>query len=149
MGIKRRQKLWVYLALFLSIIITGVVIFWGYYFISLNIWINQTNPELEEYPYRLIAERKIVSRTPPVDTDVATIERVLIEEITKDRIVVNLSRSEIRFSPFRHKAYVKVYLETAVPEKSIDKRVKVKLLEILQRKHNHWYLVGTSNLLIQ
>ena len=80
-----------------------------------------------------------------MDSDVARIERVLIEEITK----VNLSRSEIRFSPFCHKAYVKVYLETAVPEKSIDKRVKVKLLEILQRKHNHWYLVGTSNLLIQ
>lgn len=146
---KRKPKFWVWLAILFAVIVIGFGIFWGYFFISLNIWISQTEPELEEYPTKLISERKIVRSISSKNTDVSAIEQVLIEEISKDRIVMNLSRSEIRFSPFRKKAYVKVYLETAVPEKNTEKRVKVKLLETLHRRGNKWYLVRTSNLLIQ
>lgn len=146
---KGKPKFWVWLAILFAVIVIGFGIFWGYFFISLNIWISQTEPELEEYPTKLISERKIVRSISSKNTDVSAIEQVLIEEISKDRIVMNLSRSEIRFSPFRKKAYVKVYLETAVPEKNTEKRVKVKLLETLHRRGNKWYLVRTSNLLIQ
>jgi hypothetical protein len=132
-----------------TIVILIPVIAWAYYIISLNIWIHNTPPELDNYAHPLIIERENTTHVTEQDDDVTNIERVIIREIRKDRIVINLSRDGVRFSPFRRKAYVKIYLETAVPEKNGDKRVRVKLLHQLRRRDGQWYLASTSNLLIQ
>ena len=132
------------------IVVVGVpLIYWAWFILNLNFWIHGTTPELEDYPYRLIHERKVYTNPGAMDPHSHKIDNVLINEMSKDRIVINLSRTEIRFSPRKKRAYTKVYLETAVPEKDNGKRVRVKLLECLKRQGDTWVLVSTSNLLIQ
>ena len=99
-----RKSLKRYLLVFAITCIGGVVLVWGYFFISMNIWIHEVDPELEHYSHRLISEKSVVRNPTPQDEDIALIDRVLINEMTRDRIVVNLSRSEVRFSPFRRRS---------------------------------------------
>ena len=137
-----------------GIIAVGIIIAlcagWCLYrYIDINLWIHTNPPELQAFPQKLITDRQTYSIPDQQDPDISAIESVLIREITKDRIVLNLSRSDVIFTPFRRKAYVKVYLETAVPEKNNNKKVRVKLLEVLSRKGNTWHLISTGNLLIQ
>lgn len=146
---KRRGLLFYLLVLgaFISGCVVSIVI---YHAVTLNLWIHQTPAELEAYPFQLIVERQ---RTIPGESSknatISAIEELLVQHLTQDRIVINLSRSEIKFGLLGRKAYVKVYMETAVPEKPEAKRVRVKLLEVLRYHRGRWQLVSTYNLLIQ
>lgn len=137
-----------------GVIAVGIIMalcagWWLYCYININLWIHTNPPELQAFPRKLITERQTNPLEEELDPHISAIESVLIREVTRDRIVLNLSRSDVVFTPFHRKAYVKVYLETAVPEKNNDKKVRVKLLEVLSRKGNTWRLVSTANLLIQ
>ncbi|MCX7765251.1 MAG: hypothetical protein N2246_00885 [Candidatus Sumerlaeia bacterium] len=133
-------------AFILGCILIGVI----YHVVTLNLWIHQTPAELEAYPFQLIVERQRAGQSEQSqNSTIADIEEVLVQQLTQDRIVINLSRSEIKFGLLGRKAYVKVYMETAVPEKPEEKRVRVKLLEVLRFHRGRWQLVSTYNLLIQ
>jgi len=130
-------------------IMSGIIILSLYYHFSLNFWIHDVNPELEHYSHKLISNGTFVRVPEKKNKQIARIDRILVNEMTKDRIVINLSRSEIRFSPLGRKCYAKVYLETAVPDNIDEKRVRVKFLAIFKRRDGQWRLVTASNLLVQ
>lgn len=120
-----------------------VVVVGGLYlydYITVNMWIERDAGRLEDYSVLLIENKQEVARD---DSDpLGQLDRLLIEEMRRGRRnVVNASRSEIKYSLLRTRAYVKISLETALPEKP-DRRARLKIVCELKRSSQGWQLAG-------
>ena len=120
-----------------------------YYFVSLNLWINSDAGMLQPYQRVLMREELDLTRMDPSgDSQTRLIEKALIEANAKDRIVLNLSRSDIRLNPLRTRAYVKIFLRTAIP-RDRSKTTSIKSLNVLVKKDNLWRVQSTQDISIE
>jgi hypothetical protein len=130
----------------LLILLTAFII---YRFVIFNLWITSDAGVLQPYPRVLIQnEGRIANSVPVSDKDVALIEEAIINANSKDRIVLNLSRSDIRFNFFKTRSYVKVFLQTAIPNDR-SKTTSIKFLNILSKKSDGWRVHTTQDISIE
>jgi hypothetical protein len=116
-----------------------------YDYLSVNLWLDRDAGRLGNYPVHLIEDQQEVARPP--DKRSEQIDRLLIEEmhrvprnVSTPRNVVTVSRSEIKYSLFRTRAYVKVFLETAPPGQA-GRRSRMRVICELKRGPQGWQLV--------
>lgn len=123
--------------------IAVVVVIAGLYlydYIRINLWIDRDAGQLEGYPVRLIEEGKEVAHS--ADEHEQQISRLLIAKMREgQRNVVTLSRSEIKYNLLRTRAYVKGFLETALPDRP-EPRSRLKFSQRFRRASQGWQLDG-------
>lgn len=144
----KRKKLQPYILLLLGILLllAAIII---YRFIVFNLWITSDAGALQPYPRVLIEnEIKISNTEPPSNKDIALIEEAIINANSKDRIVLNLSRSDIRFNLFKTKSCVKVFLQTSIPNDR-SKTTSIKFLNILAKRGSGWRVHTTQDISIE
>lgn len=133
---RRRRKA----AIFLIAFCLAVFAFMLYRYMSFNMWLYSDAKSLQPYSVVLIRNGKTVKPDPAAGTPADAIDQALIASNTRERLVVHLSRSDIRYGPFRRRAYVKVLLETSLPGE--PQRVqRIKFLNVLTRKDHTWRVV--------
>lgn len=141
-GRRRRKTALILIGLCLAVLGTMV-----YRYMAFNTWMYSDAKALQPYPVVLIRDSRPVDagRDPNAapsggattnDTE-RSIDRALIESNTKERLVVHLSRSDIRFSALGGHAYVKVFLETSLPGEP-DRVQRIKFLNVLTRENGDW-----------
>ena len=144
-----RRKKWKRYGLIPFALLLGGAAFLIYNYLSLNLWIGDDAGQLQPYPRVLIRDEQPLYRNHPVpDAQTRLIEEALVEANARDRIVLNLSRSEIQFNLFHTKAYVKVYLRTAIP-RDRQKTTGIKTLNILVKKDDSWRVQTTQDISIE
>ncbi|MBN1900526.1 hypothetical protein JW926_04285 [Candidatus Sumerlaeota bacterium] len=148
MNRNRRKKKKALLILFLSLIVL-VSAFIAYRFIAFNLWITSDAGVLQPYP-RVLILNEIMNHDNELilDKNIAGIEEAIINANSQDRIVLNLSRSDIRFNLLRTKSYVKVFLQTAIPNDR-SKTTCIKFLNILTRRNDGWKVRSTQDISIE
>ncbi len=120
-----------------------------YRYIVLNQWIASDSGQLTAYRRVLIKdELPLFESDPSPDSRTQMIERAIVRASARDRIVLNLSRSQIRHNLFHTKAYVKVFLKTAIP-KDRSKSTSIKFLNVLVKKGDTWRVQTTQDLSIE
>jgi len=139
----RRRVLLILLPLLL------LALFVLYRFINLNLWITRDAGILQPYTRVLIKDEfNVFESDPSPDPRVQLVEKALVKANAKDRIVLNLSRSNIRYNLLRNKAYVKVYLQTAIP-RDRTKTTRIKFLNVLMKKGVLWRVQKTQDISIE
>lgn len=119
----------------------GVIFFaYLYRYVSFNLWLDSDSRSLRPYAIVLIENRNPIARDSAANADQQAIEEVLLQVNTANRLVVHLSRSDVRFGLFKRRAYVKVFLETALPGEP-DKVQRIKVLNVLKPVGEKWQLV--------
>lgn len=126
------------------LIVGGVVVVMAglylYDYLRINLWIERDAGQLERYPVSLIENGKEVGRSG--DEREKQITDLLIDKMRGDeRNVVTLSRSEIKYNLLRTRAHVKVYIETALPDKP-EPRSRLRLRQSFRRTGQGWRLDG-------
>lgn len=111
-----------------------------YRYVSFNLWLDSDSRSLRPYEIVLVENRNPVSRTISANADQRAIEDVLVEVNTANRLVVHLSRSDVRFGLLKRRAYVKVFLETALPGEP-EKVQRIKVLNVFKPAGDQWQLV--------
>lgn len=125
------------------------VIYFIYSYVTLNLWISADAHQLESYPHVLVKDKQMVHDYQNHDAETRELEQVLIQSNTSDnRIVLLLSRSDIKFNLLGTKAYVKLFLETALPTDPTQTS-KIKLLNILIERDDRWAIDRVQNLSIE
>ena len=125
------------------------VIYFIYSYVTLNLWISADAHQLESYPHVLVKNKQIVYHDQKYNENIRNLEQVLIQSNTSDnRIVLLLSRSDIKFNLLGTKAYVKLFLETALPTDPTQTS-KIKLLNILIERDDRWTVDRVQNLSIE
>ncbi len=125
------------------------VIYFIYSYVTMNLWISADAHQLESYPHLLVKDKQIVHEYQNHDDDIRNLEQVLIQSNTSDnRIVLLLSRSDIKFNLLRTKAYVKLFLQTSLPTDPTQTS-KIKLLNILIKRNGRWVVDRVQNLSIE
>lgn len=125
------------------------LIYFIYAYVALNLWISDDAHRLESYPTVLVLDREVVRDHLSHDEDIRNMEQALIRSNTSDnRIVLCLSRSDVKFNLLRTKAYVKLFLQTALPTDPTQTS-KIKLLNILKKRDGNWVVDRTQNLSIE
>ncbi len=109
-------------------------------YMQFNDWLYSDAKKLGPYPTVLIRDGKPLEDAVDGPDREASINRALIESNSKERLVVHLSRSEIRYSALHQRAYVKVFLETSLPGEP-DRVQRIKFLNILGRRDDTWYVL--------
>ena len=110
-------------------------------------WITADIHSLENYPTLLIRSGERVLH-PQSSPEITTIDEALIADIIADRIVVDMSRSEIRLSLLGDTAYVKVVLKTAVPKE--EEKVRwAKFLTTVSREDGRWRVKSKENINVE
>jgi hypothetical protein len=131
------------------VVVAVPVLYVIYAYISLNLWISADANRLESYPRVLVRNKQVVGEYKGHSEDIRNLEQALIRSNTADnRIVLCLSRSDIKFNLLGTKAYVKLFLQTALPADPTQTS-KVKLLNILAKRNGRWVVTGTQNLSIE
>ena len=144
---RKKKRLWAVLIPFALLLAAGA--FWAYCYLSLNLWISDDAGLLQPYPRTLIVdEQSAYLKNPAPDEATRQIEEAIVQANAKDRIVLNLSRSEIRYNFSKKKAYVKVYLRTAFPSDR-TKTASIKILNTLIWKRNQWKVQTTQDISIE
>jgi len=144
-----RRKKWVRLLIFPFAILLGISAFLVYNYLNFNLWVGEDAGQLQPYPRVLIEdEQSLHLKNPASDQTVQLIEDAIIMANAKDRIVLNLSRSDIRFGLFGNKAYVKVFLRTAIP-KDRARATSIKTLNILVKRKDKWRVQTTQDISIE
>ncbi|KPL11152.1 hypothetical protein AMJ85_04375 [candidate division BRC1 bacterium SM23_51] len=124
-----------------AVVIGGLCL---YDYISVNLWNARDEGRLETYPVVLIENEQEVPRSE--DDRHKQLNRLLINDVRKaPRNPVNVSRSELKYNLLRTHAYVKVFLETALPDKP-DRRSRLKALYKLKRSRQGWQLAREPDL---
>ncbi len=125
------------------------VIYFIYSYVTLNLWISADAHQLESYPRVLVKNRQIVYHDKKHDENIRNLEQVLIQSNMSDnRIVLLLSRSDIKFNLLGTKAYAKLFLQTALPTDPTQTS-KIKLLNILIKREGRWVVDRVQNLSIE
>jgi len=144
-----RRKKWVRILIFPFAILLGIAAFLVYNYLNFNLWVGEDAGQLQPYPRVLIEnEQPLHLKNPASDRTVRMIEDAIVMANAKDRIVLNLSRSDIRFSLFGNKAYVKVFLRTAIP-KDRARATSIKTLNILVKWKDRWRVQTTQDISIE
>jgi len=144
-----RRKKWVRLLIFPFATLLGISAFLVYNYLNFNLWVGEDAGQLQPYPRVLIEdEQSLHLKNPASDQTVQLIEDAIIMANAKDRIVLNLSRSDIRFGLFGNKAYVKVFLRTAIP-KDRARATSIKTLNILVKRKDKWRVQTTQDISIE
>lgn len=122
------------------VIVAGVVAWFIIESQRLNSWIATDEGRLHPYSIILVDEGGAVVPLPEPPLDV-----VLLEHTARHRHVLELTRSEYRFSRLGREAWVKIHLVTGSPE---DERIRarIKLLKKLQRKGGNWSVTSVHEL---
>jgi len=144
---RRKNRLVFLYAALIVLLLCGA--FFLYRFISLNLWISKDSGLLQPYSHVLIEDGIDISdANPSSEKNTHLIENAIIRTTTKDRIVLHLSRSDIRFNLFRSKSYVKVFLQTAIPGDH-TKTTSIKFLNVLVRRKDSWRIQSTHDISIE
>lgn len=144
---RKKKRLWALLIPFAILLSAGAL--WTYSYLSLNLWISDDAGILHPYSRTLIVdEQPAWIKNPAPDEPTRQIEEALVLSNAKDRIVLNLSRSEIRYNFSKKKAYVKVYLRTAFPSDRA-KTASIKILNTLIWIKDHWKVQTTQDISIE
>jgi len=144
---RKKQRLFFLYGVVIIILLGGAIFL--YRFVRLNLWISKDAGLLQPYPRILIDQGLDVSGANPIsDRQAYLIEKTIIRTNTKDRIVLHLSRSDIRYSLFRTKSYVKVFLQTAIPGDR-TKTTSIKFLNVLIHKRDAWRVRSTHDISIE
>ena len=109
-----------------------------YDYVRVNLWISRDAGQFGDYPVQLVRDKEIVLP----DGDHAELDKRIVEELSRNRNVVNLSRLEIKKNLLGTRAYAKVLLETAAPDNS-EVRSTLKLVCIFRRSNGAWKLVDS------
>jgi len=126
-----------------------VAIFFLYRYINLNLWITEDAGLLQPYSRILIKEGKnVMENSAGMPNPNHLIENAVIAANTKDRIVLNLSISDVRYNLFHTKSYVKVFLQTAIPHDR-SKTTSIKFLNILVKRDHSWRVQTTQDISIE
>jgi hypothetical protein len=144
---KKYHRRLLILCIILFIVFSAALFFYPY--VSINLWISRDSGVLRPYQRLLIDnEKSIYEYDSSPDTRTRLIENAIAESNAKDRIVLNLSRSDIRFSFFHRKAYVKIFLKTAIPDDR-TKTTSIKVLNVLVKRGNIWKVLSMQDLSIE
>ena len=144
---RKKKHFRMFLIPFAALLAAGA--FWAYSYFSLSLWIDDDAGILQPYPRALIVdEQPLRQKDPAPDEPTRQIEEALVNSNAKDRIVLNLSRSEIRYNYSKKKAYVKVYLRTAFPSDR-TKTASIKILNTLIRNKDSWKVLTTQDISIE
>ena len=144
---RKKQRVFFVCAVLILVLLGGA--FFLYRFVRFNLWISKDAGLLQSYPRILIQEGLDISDTNPIsDRQARLIEKTIIRTNTKDRIVLHLSRSDIRYNPFRTKSYVKVFLQTTLPGDR-TKTTSIKFLNVLVRRNDSWRVRSTHDISIE
>lgn len=144
--LKSRKRKIIYLIVGAILLISAVI---AYRFIQFNLWISSDAGLLQPYPRVLVKDEEVVAGQETPETQKAErIDNALVKALARDRIVLNLSRSEIRYNPLGSRAYVKIFLKTALP-KDRSRNTSIKFLATLQRTNGDWKLEATQDLSIE
>jgi len=144
---RKKQRLFFLYAVVIIALLGGA--FFLYRFVLFNLWISKDAGLLQSYPRILIEQGLDISDTNPIsDRQAYLIEKTIIRTNTKDRIVLHLSRSDIRYNLFRTKSYVKVFLQTAIPGDR-TKTTSIKFLNVLVHTRDAWRVRSTHDISIE
>jgi hypothetical protein len=108
----------------------------AYDYVRINLWISRDAGQFGDYPVQLVRDKEIVIPEAGRHTD---LDKRIVEELSRNRNVVNLSRLEIKENLLGTRAYAKVLLETAAPDNS-EVRSTLKLVCIFRRNNGAWTL---------
>ncbi len=142
----KRRRFLIFGAIALICTIGGFFIF---RYVSFNLWITADVGKLHTYDCVLVENGKHVflDRPDPQPSNDA-IDRILVETHGRDRIVIHMSRSEIRFNLTRRRAFTKVFLQTAIPDDR-SRSTRINFLAILQCKGSTWRSLATQDITIE
>jgi hypothetical protein len=143
---KRRRKRLLLLAGIVVVLLPIIYLLYGY--VSFNIWLSEDSGALESYPTVLVRKGAVLREDDPWDKNVQMIDRAIIQRNSMGRLVVLLSRSEIRYNVFRTRAYVKIFLETSLPN-DVQRTAKVKALNVLAREKGEWHVKAIQDIAIE
>jgi len=129
---------WVFLIpLCIVLAVVGILV---YDYMTVNLWMERDAGSLETYVVPLIENQ--LETDDSRNTKLGEIDRLLIEEMRRNRRnVVRASRSEIRYNLLHTRGYVKLYLETALPDQP-DRRSRLRLIGTLKREGGRWRIAG-------
>lgn len=134
---QRRGRVWWTVAALGAVILTCSAIgLWR--FVAFNLWAEEDAARLEPYPVVLVET---------ADEQLSGIDRAVIEYNSYGRLVVHLSRGEVRYSLTRRRAWVKVYLETRHPADA-EAVQRIKLLNTLDLRDGQWRVTSADWLTI-
>ncbi|MFH0793616.1 MAG: hypothetical protein V2A74_06240 [bacterium] len=143
MAFLKKPTIWV-LLIVAALVASGASLF---SYLRFHSWITADIHSLESYPTLLIRSGERVPH-PQLSDQIAAIDEALIGDIIFDRIVVDMSRSEIRFSLLGDTAYAKVVLKTAVPKE--EERVRrAKFLTTVSRENGRWRVKSKENINVE
>jgi hypothetical protein len=120
----------------------------AYGYISFNMWLSADSKVLESYPTILVKKGSVTAEDDPWDKNIRMIDKAIIQRNSMGRLVVLLSRSEVRYNFFRTRAYVKIFLETALPNDP-NRTAKVKALNVLVREQGKWHVRTIQDIAIE
>jgi hypothetical protein len=133
---RRRVVLWTSAGIAVVVLALG-----AFDYLRINLWIDRDAGRFDRYPYVLVQNKQPV--LPPHGAGEEKINRMVIEEMNRrGRNVVTLARSEIKHNLLRTRAYTKVFLETADPDKP-DLRSRLVVLCEFRRASAGWQLTDT------
>ncbi len=122
--------------------VTGSLGTWR--FVAFNLWVEEDASSLRPYPAVLVHGPRDPPSTPG---SLDELDREIIAHNGYGRLVVHMSRGEVRHSLTGRRAWVKVYLETRHPTDSSAVQ-RIKLLNTLDRRDGHWHVTSADWLTI-
>jgi len=121
-------------------VVLAALLVYAYDYLNINLWMERDAGSLEDYPVRLVENQQEVAGTDR--GQFAELNRSLIEQMRENRRnVVTVSRSEIKCNVLRTRAYVKVFLETALPDQP-DRRSRLRVICPLKYDGRQWRIAG-------
>jgi hypothetical protein len=94
-------------------------------------WVEIDSRNLEPFPHILVADGVAAAGlSDPLDP-------ILIEKTTRDRLVVEFTRSDYRRGLLGNEAWVKTHLVTRKPGDDTN-TIQIKLLHRLEKKNGEW-----------
>lgn len=125
----------------------GIFAFFVYRYMAFNLWVERDATRLEPFPRVLVEKKDQVPAAPDPGATPEAIDRALLAENAANRLVVHLSRSDIRYDLLHRRAFVKVFLETSLPGQP-DRIQRIKILNVLEKRNGEWVVVRTEELTI-
>ena len=115
----------------------AVCVFVLYRYMAFNLWLYSDARNLKPYPHELIRNGEVVAQDTDLSEGERAIEKAIVQSNTGQRLVVHLSRSDIRYGFLHRRAFVKVFLETSLPGEP-DRVQRIKFLNVLERENGTW-----------
>ena len=114
------------------LVVVMVVAFIAMRMAAMNQWLEEDSEGLKPFDTVLVqdSERMAIG-------ELSEIDHALVEELSEDRLVADMTRSDYRYGLFGKDAYVKVHMVTLKPgDESV--RIQIKLLIELEKSDGDW-----------